>query len=461
VVQEVRRAADECLKHGSSGMIEQSIKQLIFKAAILLAIYLLMLANMAGWYYLDINFYFSPNEKLLDLGSFKFSFGLSREGFSGKGIEEFRQSFLKWIPLYVSLCLFLPFLKPLYSSAVIFVSGLLILLLTLYGSGDSEGLFLRFSLLALAVVFSVHVLVSFFTEHRDRQELTTVFSQYIPSQLARNYVTKQGVSQLQGKDREISVMFCDIQGFTHISEEMSPKELASLLHAVFTSITRVIHRNEGLVDKYMGDCVMALWGAPINDPLHTQNSLVCAEEIHDQLELLAPTFREKNWPEIKVGIGIAAGECVVGNMGSEFRVAYTAVGDMVNLAARLEKLTRHYGVSTIVTETVKEDVKQQLFRELDIVKLKGRVQHVKIYEPLNTTKTSNPVLMHRLKHYETALGFYRDKNWVEAERRFKVLHKDDANDPLYEWYLDSIAYYRENAPSERWRGQLLHTVAHR
>ncbi len=161
---------------------------------------------------------------------------------------------------------------------------------------------------------------------------------------------------MEGESREMSVLFSDVRGFTTISEGLDPKQLSQLMNEFLTPLTRVIYRHRGTIDKYMGDCIMAFWGAPLSDPQHARNAVLAGLEMQATMEALQPQFHARGWPELHIGVGVNTGRMSVGNMGSEIRVAYTVMGDAVNLASRLEGLTKQYGVGMIVGEDTRAAV---------------------------------------------------------------------------------------------------------
>ena len=167
------------------------------------------------------------------------------------------------------------------------------------------------------------------------------------------------------------MLFCDIRGFTTISESLAADELKQLLNFFFTPMTRIIFEQRGTIDKYVGDMIMAFWGAPVHDNNHQQHAVEAAMAMLNQLAKMQPEFSERNWPEVNIGIGINTGMMNVGDMGSEYRRAYTVIGDAVNLGSRLEGLTKYYGVQLIVSETTAAGLDGILLRRLDRAKVKG------------------------------------------------------------------------------------------
>jgi len=159
---------------------------------------------------------------------------------------------------------------------------------------------------------------------------------------------------LEADSRELTVLVSDVRGFTTLSEGLAPKELSELMNLFLTPMTGIIHHSRGTIDKYMGDAIMAFWGAPLGDDEHPRHALEAALLMLDKLNEINASFRERGWPDVRIGVGVNTGVMSVGNMGSEFRMAYTVLGDEVNLGSRLEGLTKSYGVDIICSEaTVK------------------------------------------------------------------------------------------------------------
>ncbi len=230
------------------------------------------------------------------------------------------------------------------------------------------------SLLAYTLVATMlQITYRFFVEQRNKRHLSHIFGQYVPPSLVDEMDETGEEISLEGETREMSVLFSDVRGFTTISEGLDAKELTHLMNEFLTPFTGAIQKHRGTIDKYMGDAVMAFWGAPLPDEQHARNALLAAFDMLAAVEALDVPFQERGWPAIRVGVGIASGEMNVGNMGSEFRIAYTVMGDTVNLGSRLEGLTKQYGVDIIVNHKAVLLVPDFTFRELDLVRVKGKV----------------------------------------------------------------------------------------
>jgi adenylate cyclase len=250
----------------------------------------------------------------------------------------------------------------------------------------------------------------------------------------------------------MTILFSDVRGFTTISEGMDPKELSLLMNEFLTPLSRVVYKYRGTIDKYMGDCIMAFWGAPLPDKDHARNAVLAGIEMQATLHALQPHFKERGWPEIRVGVGINSGRVSVGNMGSEVRVAYTVMGDEVNLASRLEGITKQYGVNIIVSENTRLLVKEFLYRELDHVRVKGKDKPVAIYEPVALASEASKALHDEVKLFHEVRRLYRKQDWDQAELQLMNLQRMSPDIALYRIYTERVIYFRKNPPSPDWDG---------
>ncbi len=307
----------------------------------------------------------------------------------------------------------------------------------------------------ILLVSMLHITYGFFIEQRNKRRLSQVFGQYIPPSLVDEIDASGEDISLEGESREMSVLFSDVRGFTAISEGLDPTELTQMMNEFLTPVTGAIQNHRGTIDKYMGDAVMAFWGAPLTDTEHARHALRAAFEMLSVVRQLDSSFRDKGWPPIRVGVGIASGAMSVGNMGSEFRIAYTVMGDTVNLGARLESLTKQYGVDIIVSDRSAALVPEYTFRELDLVRVKGKQQPVAIFEPLGRADDVSTQARAQLAGYTSALAAYRARQWDAASSAFETL-KQQSDDVLYNMYLDRIDNFRRSPPPASWDGVFDH-----
>jgi len=352
----------------------------------------------------------------------------------------------------------LPKLSALFSTLIIVFSLTLLIASNFYAWTTAQLVLpIAAPVLLVVLLFALQMTYGFFVESRGKRQLAHLFGQYVPPELVEEMSKKMDEINLDGEMREMSVLFSDVRGFTTISESLEPKELTDYINAFLTPITKVIHDNRGTIDKYMGDAVMAFWGAPLEDKQHALHALNAAINIVERMHLLREEFAEKQWPEIHVGIGVNTGIMNVGNKGSEFRVDYTILGDAVNLGSRLEGLTKLYGVDIITSESTRHEVPEFEYRELDRVRVKGKDKPVTIYEPLGLLENVDNAERKLLRQFHIGIKQYRDQNWDAAEREIFSLSQLDPDRKIYKIYLDRIMHFRQEPPGENWDGCFTHT----
>ena len=221
-------------------------------------------------------------------------------------------------------------------------------------------------------------------------------------------------------------------------------------------MTEVIQKRRGTIDKYIGDAIMAFWGAPLDDPEHVENAVMAAMEMQARAVLLREEFVARGWPELRLGIGVNTGVMNVGNMGSKFRMAYTVMGDSVNLGARLEGLTRQYGVDIIVGEDTCARLPGILFRELDRVRVKGRNEPVTIYEPLELQEKISQAAIEEKELFAHMLTHYHAQEWPESIEHLRELQHLKPESKLFLLYMDRIEHYLQESPPSDWDGVFTH-----
>ena len=307
-------------------------------------------------------------------------------------------------------------------------------------------------LLLIVVLFVLDMSYGFFVETRSKRQLSGRFGQYVPPDLVREMVKHPDRFTMQGESREMTVMFADVRDFTRASEGLDPTQLTAMMNAYLTAMTQIIHKHHGTIDKYMGDAIMAFWGAPLTDALHSSKALLAATEMQQEIAALAPVFLSRGWPALRVGIGLNSGIMNVGNMGSAFRVAYTVMGDAVNIASRLEGLTRQYGVDIIVGEDTRKPLSDWVFRELDRVRVKGRDGPLAIYEPVGLRAAVTPQQYDDITRFELMLQHYRQQDWPQAAQMLDGLLQQDPHQKLYSLYRERIDFFVQNPPGAQWDG---------
>ncbi|WP_322561009.1 adenylate/guanylate cyclase domain-containing protein [Rhodoferax sp.] len=308
------------------------------------------------------------------------------------------------------------------------------------------------SLVMTVTAFALNMSYGYFVESRSKRELANLFGTYVPPELVDEMVRDPDSYTMQATSRELTVMFCDMRGFTRMSESMEPIQLQSMLTDIFSRITTVIRANKGTIDKYMGDCVMAFWGAPVEAVDHAALAVKCAVEIEQMLQTLNTEYRVRGLPEIGVGIGINTGLMCVGDMGSDMRRSYTVIGDAVNLGSRLEGLTKIYGVSIIVNETTRALIPEFSWQELDKVRVKGKEQSVSIWTPRASRDVPDVAVRGELLLWNEFLGHYRLQSWAAAERVLLNLLEVAGTKSLYTYYAARIASLKLLPLDPEWDG---------
>lgn len=309
---------------------------------------------------------------------------------------------------------------------------------------------LGYTLVLTVSLFLVLQISGYFFESRRTAQLTTKFGQYVPPEVVKELSDQGKEVSLSGESRDLTVFFSDIRGFTSLSEGLTPKQLTRLMNVYLTEMTEVIHQHRGTIDKYIGDALMAFWGAPITDELHAENAIKAALAMQSRLGAVNRLLLKEGLPAISMGMGINSGSMNVGNMGSSFRMAYTVLGDAVNLGARLEGLTKFYGCSLIVSDQVKKRAPDFFYRTLDLVRVKGRIEPVEIFQPLGTIDQLSEIELASWVLYESGIQSYRDRDWMGAKEAFAAFLIAKPEDTLALIYNERIALFEGHQTIEDW-----------
>ena len=284
----------------------------------------------------------------------------------------------------------------------------------------------------------------------ERDRAREMLGKMVSPQVAAEVMSK-GV-ELGGEERVVTVMFADIRGFARMSEVLPPAELVACLNAFLTALSDVIEKHGGGVDKFIGEGIMALFGAPVFQPDHAARAVAAALDMSRAIDQLNRQLVAHGRPSIDFGIGINTAAVVVGNMGSSRRLNYTAIGDGVNLAARIEKLTREYDVRTIVSAGTQAEAPGFLFREIDRVRVRGRDEPVRVYEPLGEMSAFGEESLFRLESWHGALKRYRSRDWTGAETILAHLQEGEQHSQLYTLSRQRIETLRLAPPPAAWDG---------
>ncbi|HLY45354.1 MAG TPA: adenylate/guanylate cyclase domain-containing protein [Stellaceae bacterium] len=302
----------------------------------------------------------------------------------------------------------------------------------------------------LATVYLVSNLVNYRQTEQRQREIRQAFSLYLAPQLVEELAKNPEKLVLGGEIRLMTIMFCDIRGFTTLSEGMSSHDLGQLINEFLTPMTEIIMAHKGTIDKYIGDCIMAFWNAPLDDPDHAKNAVAAAQEMRRKLVELNAAWAAEGRRSLHVGIGINTGECSVGNFGSHQKFNYSLLGDPVNLASRLEGLTKLYGVDEIIGEETAELLDEPGLIELDLVAVKGKTRAVRIF-----TLPPHPVEAQQyLARHAALLDAYRRRDWDAALGLLEdpVLAAEGEMAPVYGLFRERIAQLRVDSPPSDWDG---------
>ncbi len=301
------------------------------------------------------------------------------------------------------------------------------------------------ALISAITAFALNMSYGYFVESKSKRQLADLFGTYVPPELVDEMVKDAGTYSMKAATKEMTVLFCDMRGFTQMSETMEPTQLQALLNAVFSRLTDQIRSNRGTIDKYMGDCVMAFWGAPVDTPDHASLAVKTALEMSAAIRILNEEHRAKGLPEIGIGIGLNTGTMCVGDMGSDIRRSYTVIGDSVNLGSRLEGLSKTYGVDIVVSESTRKQASDFAWQELDKVRVKGKDNAVGIFWPQLAIESGNGVdaaKLVELKIWAQALKAYRAQEWDQCDVQLLNLQRLNVKKYLYQLYAERVASMR-------------------
>lgn len=365
--------------------------------------------------------------------------------------------FLLGLPLGFALAL----LSPRW---IWFGLGLLIPFTALIYGAFLYGWWLNFTLPAGTLTANV-MLVSLYralVEEKEKRKVRSAFGHYLSPEVIRRLLVNPKL--VEPRKTEITVMFSDIRGFTTISEKLDAQELALFLNVYLYDMTRIVFRTQGTLDKYIGDAVMAFWGAPYEDSGHPVQACTAALEMMKRVGELQKKWAAEGKPALDIGIGLNSGAASVGNMGSSLRYGYTALGDTVNLSSRLEGLNKEYGTHIIANESTYEAANDAgfLFRELDLIRVKGKLQPVTIYELFGRASELEAEgrlaeAQERLNQFEEARKLYRERKWSEAQRLFQAILGRWTTDGPSLVYLKRCEEYLAEEPVPDWDGVFVMT----
>jgi adenylate cyclase len=294
-----------------------------------------------------------------------------------------------------------------------------------------------------------------FTEEKEKNKIRKMFSQYVsPAALTAMVDNFEDYAHAgKGSKETVTVLFSDVRGFTELSENLPPEQVVEILNFYFTKMTEAVHKHHGTVDKFIGDAIMAIWGAPVRSAAHAIDAVNAAVDMMQKLKEVNAWMNEKNYPPLKIGVGINTGEAILGSVGSEQKADYTVIGDTVNVASRLEGITKQYGCEIIISENTKRALKDRIpCQVVDLIKVKGKAHTTKIFSPIisetetSRTKAFELHCLSELSH--EAFSHYVNKRWDLAISAYRKI----PNENLRNKFIHRCKYFQSSPPPLDWDG---------
>lgn len=356
--------------------------------------------------------------------------------------------------------LVLSFVLPLFGPALLSVLTLLLLTALVWGnfwawSNWRMDFSLSLPLLLIVLLAVLNMTWGFLSERRTRQAIKGMFDQYVPPAHIDAMLKDPDKYSFAGESRELTVLFSDIRNFTSISESLSATELKTLLNEFFTPVTGIIFEHQGTIDKYVGDMVMAFWGAPLEDERHREHAVAASLAMLKKVDEMREELRSRGLPDISIGVGLNTGVMNVGDMGSEYRRSYTVLGDAVNLGSRLEGLTKFYGLQCLIGEETYKGMQGFVCRLIDRVQVKGKEQPIEVWEPLCAEQEASEALRERLQRWNRMMACYFARDWDAAREELQALQAQ-SDEMLYRVYLDRIDLLSSQDLPDTWDGVFRH-----
>ncbi|MEY4617090.1 MAG: adenylate cyclase [Pseudomonadota bacterium] len=375
--------------------------------------------------------------------------------------QNFLRAEAKEFPVMIIALLLLGFLSSYLINHLGAISGMITTLVLMLAILFVDKVFLfqkgivaasAFLVIEVTIIYVTTTFVKYFFEERKKKYLKATFSKYVSPAIVEEILKDPENVQLGGKKQRMSVMFSDVRGFTTISEKLDPQMLANVLTEYLTPMTYIVFNNKGTLDKYMGDAIMAFFGAPVAYDDHAKYACRCALQSIQKLKDIQEDFKKRGYPLIDIGIGINTSDMSVGNMGSDIVRSYTVMGDGVNLGSRLEGINKEYGTRIIISEFTHEDVKSEFTcREVDWVRVKGKLQPIKIYELISEGPPS-AAKRDMIVHFNSGYGLYHQKNFNEALAHFQRALDVEPEDPVSKLYVERCLEFMTDPPPDNWDG---------
>jgi adenylate cyclase len=352
----------------------------------------------------------------------------------------------------VVLAVLIPMLSALWATALVVAGTVAIIAFNVFAWQEfALVLPLASSLLMVLALYTVNMAYGYFYQSARARQIIGLFGAYAPPEHVAQMTRNPGKYNMEPKTAELTILFCDVRDFTSISESLDEKSLREYVNEYLTEMSTIIRsRYRGTLDKYIGDAIMAFWGAPVADPQQARHALLAALDIQKAAGPLSERFTARGWPPLRIGIGVNSGTVRVGDMGSQVRRAYTAMGDAVNVASRLEGRTKHYGVGILVGEATRRQVDDVAWREIDRVKVKGKDEAITVYEPLGLAAELDAAMQEELRLWGQVLRAYRSRNWDLAEVNLVNLQRLAPGRMLYHVYAEKVTRARSTPLTADW-----------
>jgi len=308
----------------------------------------------------------------------------------------------------------------------------------------------------MSVTFFITIIYRYSTEVKEKQKIKNAFSKYVTNSIMDDMLSHPEKLVLGGEIKNVTALFSDIKNFTNLSEIVTPTDLTEFLKKYMTELTDIILKNNGMLDKYIGDSIVALFGAPIPFEHHPEDACLSAIKMKIEADKISSSFSNPNFKTVFTRIGINTGDMIVGNMGSEQLFDYTGIGDNMNLASRLEGLNKYYGTQILISESTKNNLSDlMLVREIDKVAVKGKLQGVRVFELFSHKEYISKEEMDNFnelkKFYEEALQFYYQGRWDSSIKTFEEINRKFPNDFASLLLLDRSRKFAITPPTN-WEG---------
>ncbi len=347
------------------------------------------------------------------------------------------------------------FMGPFLSMLVFVFAGLAyVVVAALMFMNNNQWIEILAPLLTLFLTFTFVYIYRYMTEEKSKRFIRTTFSHFVTKSVVDELLANPDKIKLGGEKKECTVIFSDVAGFTTISEKLTPEALVKLLNEYLTEMTNIVFKYDGMLDKYEGDAIMAVFGAPIDHGNHAYNACAAALDMQEQLSRMRAMWRKLGKPELAARVGINTGPMVVGNMGSETRFDYTVMGDAVNLGARLEPANKEYSTLVMIGEVTYQKAGDLIIaRQLDLLRVKGKNEPVKVYELMATAERGLSDEMTRVVElFNKGFENYLQQNWDWAIKYFQQALSINGKDGPSLRYLQRCQDFRENPPGDGWDG---------